>query len=110
MFTRLTSRRFPSLVMETENGWSISADMSSVLIQANKQEDGSLDVKPIRAKKHALLVYRNPVLGLAPVQIITENDGLVDLVQPSKKSILGAGELDWHYKIFIVRVSFPDPN
>lgn len=107
MYSRLTSNWLPAKVLKTEMSYTTANDKSCVLIKCEADEDGNLLVGPVATATHAVHVYRNPELGLAPVQIITPDDGPVTLNAPTKAKQKIAGDLDWHYKIFIVRVDNP---
>lgn len=114
MYTRLNSRRMPSMVLRTDNEWEIAEDKSCVLIRGDllsNVDDGTakptgLITSPICTERHAVHVYMNPKLG-SGFQIITPDDGPVDLVKPAKNKLSAADDLEWHYKVFIVRVDLP---
>lgn len=107
MYVRLTSRRFPTAVIKTENEYTISEDKSCALIKGSI-EDGKLVVGSVTANRHAIHVYRNPELGGSSFQIITQDDGPVKLnTKISKTAADKAEDLDYHYKLFLVRVDVP---
>lgn len=102
MYIRLTSRRFPSDVLTTDNEWSISKDKSGALILADEE----MMVAPILIKRHAVHVTRNPALGHY-FEIVTEDNGLFNLPPIPKSKLEIAKDLEWHYKIYFVRVDIP---
>ena len=101
MYTRLIGRRTPSLVITTENEWEISTDKAAVLLRAD--ENGAR----LQVSRHAVHVYMNPALGNS-FEIITPDDGLVTLRAPSKAKQELMADLEWHYKVFIVRIDLPN--
>lgn len=106
MYTRLNSKRLPTMVLRTENEYEIAKDKSCVLIKG-QVEDGKLLVGPIATNRHAVHVYRNPALGQS-FDIITPDDGVIELdTKVSKAKIEGAEDLEYHYKVFIVRIDLP---
>ena len=106
MYTRLNSKRLPTVVLKTENEYEIANDKSCVLMKGTIGEQGIL-LGPITCSKHAVHVYRNPLLG-ENFQIITPDDGSVELnTKIAKNKLELAQELDYHFKVFIVRVDLP---
>lgn len=106
MYTRLNSRRMPSMVVNTDLEWEIAEDKSCLLVKNPITEDGEFVTGSVSTTRHCVHVYRNPALGQS-FQIITPDDGPVFLSGPTKAKAKDADQLDWHYKIFIVRVDLP---
>lgn len=102
MYTRLNSRRMPSMVLRTDCEWELANDKSCVLLQANQTEDGLK--AELSTERHAAHVLLNPALGTG-FQIITPDDGVVSLksIPKAKQDVA----VDWHYKVFIVRIDLP---
>ena len=78
-----------------------------MLMSGQVNEDNQVLVGPITTKTHAVHVLMNPVLGNS-FQIITPDDGEVYLGSPTKAKAALMPELDWHYKVFIVRIDLPN--
>ena len=107
MYSKLLSNRLALDVLDTENYTRISKDKSCLLVNGViDPEDGSFSVAPVRVKKHAIHVWMNPELGNS-IQIITTDDGFINLTRPTKSKAANAETLDWHYKIFITLVDNP---
>jgi len=106
MYTRLNSRRPISMVMDTELEWELAADKSCAVIRLVAEADNTLAGGTITAHRHCLHVYRNPAYGQS-LQIITPDDGPVELALPSKTKQRIYEDLDWDYKVFLVRVDMP---
>ena len=107
MYTRLNSRRMPSMVIGTDNAFTIAKDKSAVLMKGDIDENGDYFIGPICCHRHAVHVLRNPALGGYSLEVVTPDDGEYHFRPPAKNKLKEAEELAWHYKIFIVRIDLP---
>lgn len=106
MYTRINSRRMPTMVVSTESPWEIAEDKSCILMKAEPDGSGDYTSPKLSTTRHCVHVLSNPALG-GKFQIITPDDGSVELPGFAKSKYNLVGDLDWHYKVFIVRVDLP---
>lgn len=105
MYTRLSSRRLPSLVLQTENTWEVSPDKGSVWLKG-EVVDGEYVIGPISCKTHAVHVVRNPALGPYSLEVVTPDDGVYEFKKPAKSKLAILDSLDWHYRLHFVQIDF----
>lgn len=109
MYVRLNNRSMPTRVLVTDNEYTLSEDKASVLLAGSVDDDGNFVVGPVASKVHALHVQMNPELG-SSLQIITPDDGPVELAKPTKSKLPLVEGLFWTHRIFFVRVDLLPQN
>lgn len=110
MYTRLTGRRLPSMVLDTNNEWDISPDKSGVLIKGRLEGPYVVGL-PISVTRHAVHLMVNPEIGNRNnIRVFSEDDGEFTprFTLPKQLSREAVESLDWHFKLFIARVDLPN--
>ena len=107
MYLRLKGRRMPTEFMTTASEYLEAPDRSGILIKGTLKGN-TLAALPLEVRKNALHIVPNPKLGVAGVQIVTKDDGVVTpQVRLTKDQQELVAELDYHFKIMFQLVSLP---